>query len=114
VEFEFAKLVPPYTDQPGPQAVARLVERCIQHRGSSTEPIADFVISLYNADYAKPDAYLLCRRIDDKHFRDVITVMTWFRSVPGGLDVHWVFGREGARLMQKLIDDFDRQPPPGR
>ena len=111
--MENAKLVPPYADQPGPQAVARLLELCIWHQGGGTVPIADFLISLYNADYARPDTYLLCRRIDDDHFTDVINVMMWFRDAPGRMDVHRIFGKDGDRLMKLLMDSFGRQPGPG-
>jgi len=111
--MEIAKLVPPYSGQPGPEAVARLVEICIRHQGGGTVPIADFIISLYNADYARPDTYLLCRRIDDNHFADVLSVMTWFRDAPGRIDLHRIFGKEGSRLMRLLMDSFGRLPEPG-
>jgi hypothetical protein len=110
--MEIAKLVPPYTGQPGPEAVARLVEMCIRHQGGGTIPIADFIISLYNAAYARPDAYLLCRRIDDGHFADVLTAMVWFRDAPGRVDVHSIFGKEGSRLMKLLMESFGRMPGP--
>ena len=111
--MEIAKLVPPYVNEPGPQAVARLVEMCIRHHGGGTIPIADFLISLYNAEYARPDAYLLCRRIDDEHFADVLTAMVWFRDAPGRMDIHRIFGNEGDRLMNRLMECFGRLPGPG-
>lgn len=111
--MEIAKLVPPYAGQPGPEAVARLVALCIRHQGGGTVPIADFLISLYNADYARPDAYLLCRRIDDNHFADVLTAMIWFRDAPGRIDLHCIFGKEGDRLMNCLMESFGRMPGPG-
>lgn len=99
-----------FANADGAQAAWRLFEAC-RHRGGSTRPIAEFLVSLYNARYACPDAYLLCRRIDDEHFIDVLTVMSWFREAqPGGFDLHDIFGAAGPAVMLGLMERFDICP----
>jgi len=99
-------LSPDYLDDPGAQAAARLFSLCFRHRGSSTYPIADFLVSLYNADYARPDMYLLCRRLDYEQFIDVMTVMGWFRCVNGSVDIHQIFAAKGDKIMASLMELF--------
>jgi hypothetical protein len=107
-------LAPEFSDAPGAQAAWRLFEAC-RHCGGSTVPIASFLTSLYNAHYARPDAYLLCRRIDDNHFDDVMAVMRWFREArPGGFDLHYIFGSTGDAVMNDLMDRFGYWPASNR
>ncbi|WP_168795271.1 hypothetical protein [Paraburkholderia aromaticivorans] len=102
-------LAPEFPNAPGAQAAWRLFEAC-QHIGS-TYPIASFLTSLYNAHYARPDAFLLCRRIGDDEFDDVMAVMKWFREArPGGFDLHYIFGSTGDAVMFDLMDRFGYWP----
>lgn len=94
---------------PGVIALRRLVSLCQRHCGGSTVPIAEFIVSLYNAEYAKPDAYLLCRRIDAEHFEDVLTVMRWFRVAASKGDVH-TYLVDGERVMLQLMKRFRLGP----
>lgn len=84
----------------------RLFTLCFRHQSGGTRPIAEFLLSLYNANYARPDMYLLCRRIDDDHFEDVLSVMGWFRNVQGRSDIHNIFGNDGELLITELMDRF--------
>jgi len=103
-----------FANVPGAQAAWRLFEAC-RHMGGSTYPIVDFLVSLYNAEYARPDAYLLCRRISDEHFDDVITVMLWFREArPSGFDLHHIFGSAGTAVMMELMERFSIWPANSR
>ena len=99
-------VLPSYADHAGAQAAARLFALCFRHQSGGTRPIAEFLVSLYNADYARPDMYLLCRRIDDNHFEAVVSVMGWFRDLHGGNDIHAIFGVDGEPLMTELMDRF--------
>ncbi|WP_168795274.1 DUF7673 family protein [Paraburkholderia aromaticivorans] len=100
------ELSPRFSDKPGAQAAWRLFEVCRCASGG-TKPIAAFLTSMYNNCYAQPDAYLLCRRIDDEHFDDVLTVMTWFREQETGFfDIHEIFGPTGATVMEDLMSRF--------
>lgn len=104
-------LLPLYADQAGAQAAARLFAMCMRHQGGGTEPLAEFLISLYNSTYSRPNMYLLCRRVDDNHFEDVISVMTWFRDVAGLIDIHTIFGDdEGELVMRELMERFGLSP----
>jgi hypothetical protein len=97
----------PFAQQPGPQALHRLLSACFEHHGGSTIPIAQFLMSLYNAEYVMLDTVLLCRRISDQHFEDVITIMRWYRSVAGRLDAWWlIYGPEGTHLPAALAHRF--------
>jgi len=99
-------VLPLYADHAGAQAVVRLLALCFRHQSGGTQPIAEFLVSLYNATYARPDMYLLCRRIDDDHFSDVLSVMGWFRDLQGRSDIQNIFGNAGDVLMTKLMDRF--------
>ena len=99
-------ILPSYADHAGAQAAARLFALCFRHQSGGTQPIAEFLISLYNANYVRPDMYLLCRRIDDDHFEDVLSVMAWFRDLQGRGDIHDIFGTHGEPLMKELMDRF--------
>jgi len=99
-----------FADVPGAQAAWRLFEAC-RHQGGSTRPIAAFLVSLHNAEFACPDAYLLCRRIDDAHFDDVIAVMRWFRQgQPRGFDLYYIFGSAGPAPVLDLMERFGMLP----
>lgn len=101
------RLAPPYANQPGPQALHHLLCACFAHHGGSTIPIAQLLMSLYNAEYVRLDATLLCRRLSDDHFEDVLTVLRWYRSVAGRLDAWWqIYGSEGAALPAALAHRF--------
>ena len=95
-----------YADHTGVQAAVRLFALCFRHQSGGTRPVAEFLISLYNANYARPDMYLLCRRIDDEHFADVLSVMGWFRDLQGRGDIHDIFGNYGEALMKELMNRF--------
>ena len=99
-----------FADVPGAQAAWRLFEAC-RHDGGGTRPIAAFLVNLYDARYAFPDAYLLCRRIDDGHFDDVIAVMAWFRKgEPGRFAFHDIFGPAGDAVMLDVMERFGMLP----
>jgi len=61
----------------------------------------------YNPELASPDTYALCRRIDDHHFEDVLSVIRWFRDIRGCLDIQNVFGETGNVVLADLIERFD-------
>ena len=102
----------------GARALARLVDVALAHQGHSTVPIAELIIGLWNPEYARPDAYLLCCRLDRKHFDDVLTVMRWFRhaSSVGDLDRHVPDGERKMLCLMKrfglgpdeILDNLDR------
>lgn len=95
-------LSPEFATAPGAQAAWRLLDVCryVEHE---TETIAHFLVSLHNARFARPDAYLLCRTIDDVCFEDVMTVMRWFRDMPGYRDLQDIFGDQGQAVMADLM-----------
>lgn len=62
------------------QALHRLVTLCLRHQGGGTMPIIDFLLGMYNGIVWRPDLQLLCGRIDDNHFNDVLSVMKLYRS----------------------------------
>lgn len=103
-------LLPNLDNSPGAQAVHRLFAACWQHQGHSTEPIAQFLLSLHNANIAKTsgfDGFDLCRRIDRAAFEDVLVVMKWFRGSrrEGSEEIHdlmEVFGPVGDLVMNSL------------
>ncbi|WP_092003197.1 DUF7673 family protein [Paraburkholderia lycopersici] len=94
-----------FADDIGAHAVQRLLEVC-RHEGGGTRPIADFLVSLHNSSYATVDAYQLCRRLDDEHFLDVVTVLRWFRDAPYRCDLQDIFV-DGPRIMADLMERFD-------
>jgi hypothetical protein len=104
--MKIPNVLPLYADHAGAQAVVRLLALCFRHQSGGTRPIAEFLVSLYNANYARPDMYLLCRQIDDDHFDDVLLVMGWFRDLQGRSDIHVIFGNAGDVLMRELMDRF--------
>lgn len=93
----------------GVAALNRLILLCNLHQGGSTTPIAQFLVSLYNAEYAKVDAYLLCRRLDDEHFEDVISVMRMFRAAPGQPDLQRL-AQDGEKRIHRIMDEFGYSP----
>ncbi|MBP8821952.1 MAG: hypothetical protein KBH08_07615, partial [Brachymonas sp.] len=104
------KLTTEYANQLGPQAFQRLATLCLRHFGGGTIHIADFLISLYNARFARPDLYMLCRRLDDNEFEDVMVVMRWFRDAAGRIDIHSIYGDAGDSLMHDLMDYYGKLP----
>lgn len=64
----------------GVDALHRIYYACLRHQGAGTKPLLEFLLSLHNAEMARPDIYMLCRRVDDAAFEDIINVMRWFRS----------------------------------
>ena len=109
-----ASLTAPYANQDGPQALHRLFPACFSHHGGSTEPIAQFLISLYNAEYAHVDMVRLCRAISLEHFEDVLTVMRWYREAVGKLDELWqIYGPAGYSLPREPVTRFGTARPHG-
>lgn len=92
--------------QPGAQAAHRLFSICFQHVGGSTQPIAEFLVGLYNAEYARPDPYQLCRRISDQDFSDILSVLNWFRAEKRHQNIHSIFGSQGSQVMRELMHRF--------
>ncbi|MDR5812058.1 hypothetical protein QCE62_00460 [Caballeronia sp. LZ033] len=105
---EVPALSPDFSADDGAQAARRLFEICRRHVEFGTRPIAAFLLSLHNASIACPDMYLLSRWIDDDHFEDVMTVVRWFRDMPGRRDLIDIFEGDGKRLIAALMQDFDR------
>jgi hypothetical protein len=104
-------LSPRFANLPGAQAAHRLFEACGHVGGSTHHPIAGFLTSLYNSRYEKPNAYLLCRRISDTHFDDVLAVMQWFHngeSRPS--EIQEIFGPGGTMVMTDLMSRFGFWP----
>jgi hypothetical protein len=95
-------LSPQFADELGAQAAWRLFN-VARYDDAEAEIIAHFLVSLHNNRFAAPDLYLLCRNIDDEQFRDVITVMGWFRDAPGRCDLQEIFGNGRERVMADLI-----------
>jgi len=50
--MKIPNVLPLYVDHDGAQAAARLFALCLRHQSGGTGPIAEFLISLYNATYA--------------------------------------------------------------
>lgn len=102
----------------GVQALARLVDACLRHRGGSTRPLAQLIVHLYNPEYARPDIALLCRRVDTDQFVDALTVMAWFRGAerPGFLHTYlddgerkiWTLMMRFGIGPQDVLDDLER------
>lgn len=93
----------------GEQALARLVEACLSHRGHSTSPIAQLIVHLYNSEYTQVDIGHLCRRVDCEHFIDVLTVLAWYRGAehPGFLHTYL---EDGQRKIHALMSRFGTGP----
>lgn len=103
---EVPTLSPDFSTDPGAQAARRLFEICARFAEFSTRPVAAFLLSLHNARIACPDMYLLSRYIDDGQFEDVMTVMRWFRDLPGRRDLIDIFEGDGERPIAALMEDF--------
>ncbi len=88
--------------KPGEQALMRLVEACLSHRGHSTFPIAQLIVHLYNSDYTQVDIGHLCRRVDREHFSDVLTVLAWYRGADRPGFVH-TYLEDGERKIHALM-----------
>lgn len=95
-------LEPQFVGQRGPEAGLRLMEIALSHCGGGTRPIAQLLLSLFDAEIARVDGYALCRRIDDEYFEDVLVLMRWFRTALGAMDFHRIFGPRGGELMREL------------
>jgi len=93
----------------GEQALARLLEACLNHQGHSTLPLALLIVHLYNSEYASPDMALLCRRVDHAHFIDALTVLAWYRGAerPGFLHTYL---EDGQRRIHALMARFGIGP----
>jgi len=83
----------------GVRALQRLVTLCLRHQGGSTFPIIHFLMSLYNGEYYRPDMQLLCGRVDDGHFDDVVQVMRLYRS--NRVEPH-VYFKDGSQKFERL------------
>lgn len=81
------------------EALGRLVSLCLSHRGGGTYPIIDFLMSMYDGEYYRPDMQLLSRRIDAQHFEDVLSVMRLYRAT--GMEPHTFF-TDGQALFERL------------
>lgn len=110
LDIQLPAVLPSLQTSVGVQAAHRLFSQCWKHQGHSTEPIAQFLLSLHNLNIAKTsgfDGFDLCRRIDDVAFEDVLTVMHWFRGRhhSGSDDIHdlyEIFGPVGELVMVSL------------
>lgn len=99
-------LIPEYEHASGALAAHRLFSACFTHAGGSTQPIAEFLIGLYNGEHARPAPYQLCRRISTQDFEDIITVMKWFRTEASSTEIHTIYGQKGSQVMRELMKRF--------
>lgn len=81
------------------QALVRLVNVCLQHQGGSTIPIIHFLMGLYDGEHYRPDMQLLCARVEEEHFDDILQVMQLFRSTR--MEPHLYF-KNGDQIFKKL------------
>ena len=85
-------LKPEYKDNAVALAVKRLLDKCNAHQGGGTWPINHFLLSLYNGGVWAPDMQLLCYRIDEADFDDVIVVMRGYAKWARELHTFFVDG----------------------
>jgi len=93
----------------GAQAAHRLLEICWHHAGGSTTALAQFLIGLYNKNYASGDPASLCKWLDDSGFEDVVSTMRWIRA-NRHYEIHNIF-TNGGEVMEELMQRFGLRPP---
>lgn len=93
----------------GVEALRRLVDTCLHHRGGSTLPLAQLIVHLYNSEYTQVDIGHLCRRADREHFIDVMTVLAWYRGADRAGFLH-TYLEDGQRKIHALMARFGIGP----
>jgi hypothetical protein len=86
---------------PEAEALKRLMVRCSEHKGGSTIPIIEYLCSIWNCYQYRPNVKLLCMRIDDPHFEDMLLTMRLIRRTGADTDR---FFKNGDKLMNLLSD----------
>lgn len=103
-------LKPEYKDNAFALAVKRLLDKCNSHQGGGTWPINDFLLSLYNGAVWAPDLQLLCARIDQTDFEDVIFVMQGYAK--RAIELHTYFV-SGSKLFESIAPCVRTREPGG-
>ena len=73
------ELKPEWRTDNDANALMTLMQLCFRHQGGSTYPIIGFPLGLWGGDGYKPDLQLLCGRIRDEHFEEVLRTMRLIR-----------------------------------
>lgn len=92
-------LKPEYQDNAVALAVKRLLDKCNSHQGGGTWPINHFLLSLYNGGVWAPDLQLLCARIDEADFEDVISIMQGYAK--RAIELH-IYFQHGGKLFESI------------
>ncbi|MFL9922597.1 hypothetical protein PQR75_46805 [Paraburkholderia fungorum] len=107
------KKLPPlrerFATDSGAQAAHRLFDICWRHAGGSTSPVAEFLVGLYNKNYAGGDPAWLCKWTDDATFDDIIATMRWIRA-NSQYEIHHVCSGDGGAVMLELMQRFELWP----
>ena len=102
------QLKPEWQDNPECEALLRLMTKGFRYRGSGTVPIIYFLCGLWDGNNYRPDMQLLCRRIEDDSFNDVVTVMQLIRRT--NKETHDFF-EHGEVLMKTLSEHVSQTRP---
>jgi hypothetical protein len=98
-------LAPQFATSPGALAAKRLFEFC-RWEEPETELVAEFLACLHDSTFTPVDIFLLSRNINDACFEDVMTVLRWFRDLPGRRELRTIFGEQGKAVMTDLINRY--------
>ena len=85
-----------YRDDEDALALVQLLQRVHEHDGHSTRPIAAALRSIHNGDLNPVDLELVCKRLEDPDFEDVLRAMRFARRI---------FQRDGREMYRAFLDE---------
>lgn len=94
--YSEALLKPQYRNDPGAQALLRLLQRIYEHDGHSTRPIVAALRGIHNGGLNPVDLELVCKRLELEDFEDVLSTMRF---------AHRLFEIERGELYRVFDDE---------